>query len=161
MSSGARRGLDIPLVDMSIEDFMTPITAACRTHYVTATTAARHMTAQGSGVIVLLSSTAPQESRHQMGGFNLACACIEALTRSLAGEIGRQGVRVAGLRPNFTPETYPGVCDEDISPLVRDTLLGRLPRLAEVAGTAVYLASAAAGAMTGAVINLSCGAIID
>jgi hypothetical protein len=26
-----------------------------------------------------------------MGGFNLACACIEALTRSLAGEVGRQG----------------------------------------------------------------------
>jgi 3-oxoacyl-[acyl-carrier protein] reductase len=152
---------DIPLVDMSIEDFMTPITGACRTHFVTATTAARHMTAQGSGVIVLLSSTAAQESRHQMGGFNLACACVEALTRSLAGEVGRQGVRVVGLRPNFTPETYPDISDEDISPLVQDTLLGRLPRLAEVAGTAVYLASAAAGAMTGAVINLSCGAIID
>jgi 3-oxoacyl-[acyl-carrier protein] reductase len=41
-----------------------------------------------------------------------------------------------------------------------DSVRGRLPRLAEVAGTAVYLASAAAGAMTGAVINLSCGAII-
>jgi 3-oxoacyl-[acyl-carrier protein] reductase len=66
-----------------------------------------------------------------------------------------------GLRPNFTPETSPGVSDDDVSSLVKDTLLGRLPRLAEVAGTAVYLASAAAGAMTGAVINLSCGAIID
>jgi NAD(P)-dependent dehydrogenase (short-subunit alcohol dehydrogenase family) len=152
---------DIPLVDMSLEDFMAPITDACRTHFVTATTAARHMTAQGSGVIVLLSSTASQESRHQMGGFNLACACIEALTRSLAGEVGRQGARVVGLRPNFTPETVPGVSDEDVSSLLKDTLLGRLPRLAEVADTAVYLASAAAGAMTGAVINLSCGAIID
>jgi 3-oxoacyl-[acyl-carrier protein] reductase len=76
---------------MSLEDFMAPITDACRTHFVTATTAARHMTAQGSGVIVLLSSTASQESRHQMSGFNLACACIEALTRSLAGEVGRPG----------------------------------------------------------------------
>jgi NAD(P)-dependent dehydrogenase (short-subunit alcohol dehydrogenase family) len=152
---------DIPLVDMSLEDFMAPITDACRTHFVTATTAARHMTAQGSGVIVLLSSTASQESRHQMGGFNLACACIEALTRSLAGEVGRQGARVVGLRPNFTPETVPGVSDEDVSSLLKDTLLGRLPRLAEVADTAVYLASAAAGAMTGAVINLSSGAIID
>jgi hypothetical protein len=33
------------------------------------TTAARHMTAQRSGEIVLLSSTAARESRHQMGGF--------------------------------------------------------------------------------------------
>jgi NAD(P)-dependent dehydrogenase (short-subunit alcohol dehydrogenase family) len=86
---------------------------------------------------------------------------IEALTRSLAGEVGRQGVRVVGLRPNFIPETAPGISDEDVSSLVKDTLPGRLPRLAEVADTAVYLASAAAGAMTGAVVNLSCGAIID
>jgi enoyl-[acyl-carrier-protein] reductase (NADH) len=43
---------------------------------------------------------------------------------------------------------------------VRDSLLGRLPLLSEVAGTAVYLASDAAGAVTGAVVNLSCGAIV-
>jgi enoyl-[acyl-carrier-protein] reductase (NADH) len=44
--------------------------------------------------------------------------------------------------------------------LVKDTLLGRLPRLSEVAGTAVYLASDAAGATTGVVVDLSCGAIV-
>ena len=140
---------------------MAPITEACRTHFVTASTAARHMTAQGSGVILLLSATSAKESRHQMGGFSLANAGIEALTRSLAGEVGRQGVRVVGIRSNFTPETVPGLTDADVPNLVKDTLLGRLPRLAEVGDTAVYLASAAAGAMTGAVINLSCGAIID
>lgn len=42
-----------------------------------------------------------------MGGFSLACASIECLTRTLAGEIGRYGVRVVALRPNFTPETHP------------------------------------------------------
>lgn len=152
---------NMPLVEMSLDDFMTPITEACRTHFVTTTTAARHMTAQGSGVIVLLTASSSLESRHQMGGFNLACACIEALTRSLAGEVGRQGVRVVGLRSNFNPETIPGTTDEDVPFLVKDTLLGRLPRLAEVAGTAVYLASDAAGAVTGAVVNLSCGSIID
>jgi enoyl-[acyl-carrier-protein] reductase (NADH) len=54
-----------------------------------------------------------------------------------------------------------GMTDADAPTNVRDTLLGRLPRLAEVADTAVYLASAGAGAMTGAIVNLSCGAIID
>ena len=150
---------NIPLIEMSLEDFMAPSTGAFRTHFITATTAARHMSAQGSGVIVLLSATSALESRHQMGGFNLACAGIEALTRSLAGEVGRQGVRVVALRPNFTPETIPGVTDDDAPENVKDTLLGRLPRLSEVAGTAVYLASDAAGAMTGAVVNLSCGAV--
>jgi 3-oxoacyl-[acyl-carrier protein] reductase len=152
---------NIPLTSISVEDFLAPFNGICRTNFLTATAAARHMTERGSGTITLLSATSVKESRHEMGGFNLACAGIEALVRSLAGEIGRKGVRVVGIRSNFTPETYPGVTDEDVAPLIRDTLLGRLPRLAELAGTAVYLASAAAGAMTGAVVNLSCGAIID
>jgi NAD(P)-dependent dehydrogenase (short-subunit alcohol dehydrogenase family) len=151
---------NIPLVDISVEDFMRPITEASQANFITSTAAVPHMTAQHSGVIIMLSATAVLETRHEMGGFNLACACIEALTRSLAGEVGRRGVRVVGIRSNFTPETWPGVTDDDIAPLIRDTLLGRLPRLAEIAGTAVYLASPASAAMTGAVVNLSCGAII-
>jgi len=152
---------NIPLTEISVEDFLAPFNGICRTNFLTATAAARHMTSQGSGTITLLSATSAKESRHEMGGFSLACASIEALVRSLAGEVGRKGVRVVGIRSNFTPETYPGVTDADVAPLIRDTLLGRLPRLAELSGTAVYLASEAAGAMTGAIVNLSCGAIID
>jgi 3-oxoacyl-[acyl-carrier protein] reductase len=151
----------IPLTEISLEDFLAPVTGICRTNFLTAAAAARHMTAQGSGVIVMLTATAAKESRHQMGGFSLACASVEALARGLAGEVGRRGVRVVGLRSNFTPETYPGVKDEDLQQHFHDALLGRLPKLAELAGTAVYLASPAAGAMTGAIVNLSCGAIID
>lgn len=152
---------EIPLVEMSVQDFLTPITQAARTHFLTATAAARRMTAQGSGVIVMLSSSAARESGPLMGGFSLACAAIECLTRTLAGEVGRQGVRVVALRPNFTPETVPDVSINDIQYLIDGTALGRLPRLAEVADTAAFVASDRAGAMTGAVVNLTCGAIPD
>ncbi|MEU2036869.1 SDR family NAD(P)-dependent oxidoreductase [Nocardia amamiensis] len=154
---------DVSLIDMKLEDFMTPIMDAARSHFITATAAARRMAAQGSGVIVLLSSSAAGESRHRMGGFNVACAGIEALNRSLAGELGREGVRVVCIRPNFTPETVPGLSEDDqhLQSLIRDTRLGRLPRLAEVAEAAVYAASDGAGAMTGAVLNLTCGALVD
>lgn len=150
---------DVPLVDMSVEDFVAPVVAATTTHFLTATAAARHMVAQGSGAIVMLSSSAAREWRHRMGGFSVACASVETLVRTLAGEVGRHGVRVVGLRPNFTPETA-GASDDDLPMLVTDTLLGRLPRLSEVAGTAVHLASDAAGATTGVVVDLSCGAIV-
>ncbi|NEW51488.1 SDR family oxidoreductase [Nocardia cyriacigeorgica] len=154
---------DVPLVDITLEDFMSPIVGAARSHFITTTTAARQMSVQGSGVIVLLSATAAGESRHRMGGFNVACAGIEALNRSLAGELGPEGVRVVCIRANFTPETMPELAEEDsvLDPLIGDTRLGRLPRLAEVAHTAVYAASDSAGAMTGAVLNLSCGALVD
>lgn len=152
---------NIALTDISAEDFLAPINGLCRTNFLTAAAAARHMTSQGHGVIVTLSATSAKETRHEMGGFAPACAAIEALTRSLAGEVGRKGVRVVGLRSNFTPETYPEATDEDVAQLIRDSLLGRLPRLRELADSAVFLASDAAGAMTGAMLNLSCGAIID
>jgi len=37
------------------------------------------------------------------------------------------------------------------------TLLGRLPTLAQVADTAAFLASDQAGAITGAVVDVTCG----
>jgi len=151
----------VALTEISVEDFMAPITGLCRTNFLTATAAARQMAAQGAGVIVTLTASSAKETRHEMGGFSLANAAIEALTRALAGEFGRRGVRVVGLRSNFTPETYPAVTDEQLAPLLKDTLLGRLPRLADLAGTAVYLASDGAGAISGAMVNLTCGAIID
>jgi 3-oxoacyl-[acyl-carrier protein] reductase len=39
-------------IDVSLEDFMTPITEASRRHFVTATAAARRMAPQGFGAIV-------------------------------------------------------------------------------------------------------------
>lgn len=152
---------NVPLTELPLDDFLAPIAGICRTNFLTATAAARHMTEQGSGVIVMLTASSAKESRHQMGGFSPANAAVEALVRSLAGEVGRQGVRVVGLRCNLTPETIPGLTEEDVPQLIKDSLLGRLPRLAEVGGSAVYLASDAAGAITGAMVNLTCGAIID
>lgn len=41
------------------------------------------------------------------------------------------------------------------------TLLGRFPTLAEVAEFAAFAASDRAGAMTGAIANLTCGSLVD
>ena len=41
------------------------------------------------------------------------------------------------------------------------TLLGRLPRLAEVAECAAFIASDRAGPMTGTITNLTCGSLIE
>lgn len=52
------------------DDFTRPVTQAMCTHFLTATAAARRMTAQGSGVILMLSSSAARESSPQKGGFS-------------------------------------------------------------------------------------------
>lgn len=84
---------DRPPIEMSPEDFTRPVTNAARTHFLTATAAPRRMANQGSGVILLLTASSARLAGPMMGGFGVACAAIEGLTRSLAGEVGPHGVR--------------------------------------------------------------------
>jgi NAD(P)-dependent dehydrogenase (short-subunit alcohol dehydrogenase family) len=155
-----------PLPQMPWEDFTTPVLTGVKTHFLTATAAARHMVRQQSGVILTLSSSSSGLSGrdrrfHLTGGFSTACAAIEALSRSLAGELGPQGIRVVCLRPDAIPETWGPGAEEVRTYMENGTALGRLPTLAEVANAAVLMASDRASAMTGTIANLSCGSIME
>jgi 3-oxoacyl-[acyl-carrier protein] reductase len=161
-----------PLIQMPWEDVTTPVLTGVKTHFLTAIAAARHMVPQRSGVILTLSSSAAGLSGrdrryHLEGGFATACAAIEALSRSLAGELGPQGIRVVCLRPNAIPETWllePGgdINASGVKPYMEDgTALGRLPTLGEVANAAVFMVSDRASAITGTIANLTCSSIMD
>jgi NAD(P)-dependent dehydrogenase (short-subunit alcohol dehydrogenase family) len=155
-----------PLIQMASEDFTLPILTGVTAHFLTATAAARHMVRKRSGVILTLSSSSAGLSGrdrryHLTGGFGTACAAIEALSRSLAGELGPQGIRVVCLRPDAIPETWRGAADAVRKYMEDGTALGRLPTLEEVANAAIFLASDRASAMTGTIANLTCGSIMD
>ena len=160
-----------PLIQMPYEDFTLPILTGVKTHFLTATAAARHMVQKRSGVILTLSSSSAGLSGrdrryHLTGGFGTACAAIEALSRSLAGELGPQGIRVVCLRPDAIPETWTVdltvTSAADVKTYMENgTVLGRLPTLDEVANAAVFMASDRASAMTGTIANLTCGSIMD
>jgi 3-oxoacyl-[acyl-carrier protein] reductase len=164
----------IALVEISQEDFAAPIVTGTTAHFLTARAAARRMVERGSGVILTLSASAAVSASSPepwlgMGGFGVACAAIEAFSRSLAGEVGPRGVRVVCLRPHGIPETWRESLGEDGGKtrqefqalMEEETLLRRLPTLAEVANVAAFMASDEANAMTATVANLTCGAIVD
>jgi 3-oxoacyl-[acyl-carrier protein] reductase len=161
-----------PLLDMSFEDFAQPVAIATRTQFLTARAVARRMVRQGSGVI--LTVTAEPTPSPKIGGFGVACAAIEGLWRSFAAELGPHGVRLIVLRSAGSPDT-PAVqevwrihakaagrpLEEYTADSGSGTLLGRLPMLAEVANAATIMASDHASAMTGAMVNVTCGALVD
>jgi 3-oxoacyl-[acyl-carrier protein] reductase len=168
-----------PLRELSPEDYSLPITTYTRTQFLTTTAAARHMVRKSSGVILTLSSTAARVTLPS-DGFGVACAAVEALSRQLAGELGPHGIRVICLRPDAIPETARlgshtrkvwsraaermGMTLEqvlDASPGAPGALLQRSPSLDEFANMAACLASDRAGALTGAIANVSCGAVVD
>lgn len=163
-----------PLVEMAQEAFALPIVNAMRTQFLTATAAARHMAKSKAGVILALTAQVSRKPSGNMGGFGVAGAAIEGLFRQLAYEAGPQGIRVIILRSAGSPDT-PGVraamrvhaenagisIEELEAHNAESTLLKRLPKLAEVADAAVLSASDRAGIITGAIINVTCGEIID
>jgi NAD(P)-dependent dehydrogenase (short-subunit alcohol dehydrogenase family) len=163
-----------------MDDFMRPIDGCLRTLYITSKAVARHMGGEGKrpGVILTLSEPGSKLPVRGILGHSASGAGREAFSRVLAAELAPKNIRVICIRPHaivdapaagsYTKElfqpaaTASGQSIQDwIAALAQGTLLQRLPTLSQVAETAAFLASDRAGAMTGTVANLSCGALVD
>jgi 3-oxoacyl-[acyl-carrier protein] reductase len=164
------------VTDLTFDEVWHPIDTFVRTNLLTATVVARHMAARRSGVILTLST--PRVMPPGVVGYGTTCAAIEAMTQRLAVDLGPSGVRVVCLRPHaisdapshgsYTNELFAqwaaeaGVSVEEM--LVQwgenMTLRGRLPTLAQVADTAVFLASDSATPITGKVVDLTGGTAV-
>ena len=166
-----RHGL--PLLEMSLEDFTRPVQAALRTHFLITRAAARHMTRQGSGVIMAITATTARLAIPEVGGTGVAFDAIESQCRQWARELGPHGVRVVWLQTTGLPEAIADVVHpaygtgsaggmtraELIAWMRRSTQLNRLTSLAELGNAAAFLASDHASAMTATSANLTCGAV--
>ena len=167
-----------PLAELSLAEFEAPILAYARSQFVIAKAVTRPMLERGGGVLLVLSTPAARRGFTGVLGFGATCGAIEAFTRHLACELGPRGVRVICLRPDAVPETLDfgsharevfqpiadraGIALSDmLHPSMSRSVLKRYPRLAEVASAAAFAASDQAGAMTGAIMNLTCGADLD
>jgi 3-oxoacyl-[acyl-carrier protein] reductase len=160
---------------LAVEEVMHPIDAFLRGNLITVKATARHMAARGSGAILTFSTAGSRFARPGNLGFGTTCAAIEQMTQRLAAELGPHGVRIVCLRPtavadaasngSYTGEVLAPVAaaagmsvEQMLAQWGKDgTLLVRLPTLAQVADAAVFLASDRAGAITGAVTDLTSG----
>jgi NAD(P)-dependent dehydrogenase (short-subunit alcohol dehydrogenase family) len=86
---------------------------------------------------------------------------VEGLTKALAVEWGREGVRVNAVAPTFveTPMTAPFLADPEFRAEVLDRRLptGRFATIDDVAHAARYLACDAAGSVTGHTVRVDGG----
>jgi NAD(P)-dependent dehydrogenase (short-subunit alcohol dehydrogenase family) len=158
--------MNIPLVDISAEDFVGPVTMTMQTRFITAKAAAKVMMKQRRGVILTLTATPGGIGYPYTGGFAPACAAVESFSRNLAIELGIYGIRVVNMRSGGSPDSsvFANAIDvnpESMKPVMKgmeaDTMLKRLPLMNDIANVAVFLASDMAVAITGVTVDVSCG----
>ncbi|HEY6124150.1 MAG TPA: SDR family oxidoreductase, partial [Steroidobacteraceae bacterium] len=149
------------VLTMPARDVVEPVESGVRTHLLTATAAAHHMSKRHSGVILALTAQVARKPYTGSGGFGVACAAIEGLCRQLAVDLGGMGIRVVALRSSGSPDApgvsaaigeharLAGVTREQFEARIAEkTMLKRMPRMAEVADAAVLMASDRARAIT-------------
>lgn len=157
---------NIPLTDISVADFVRPVTLNLQTRFLTAKAAGKVMMNQGSGTILFLTATPGGTGYPYTGGFAPACSALETLSRNLAAELGVYGVRVVAIRSGGSPDSavFQGAIDRDpvamasvLKRMEADTMLKKLPLMADIANTIVFLASDMAGKITGVTVDVTCG----
>jgi NAD(P)-dependent dehydrogenase (short-subunit alcohol dehydrogenase family) len=119
-----------------------------------------HMTARGTGSVINVASVAGLAGAPFLAPYGAAKAAVVGLTKTLAVEWGRSGVRVNALCPGWTATDLNRVmwdAPDGGAATIANVPMARWGRAEEMAGPAVFLASDAASFMTGQVLVIDGG----
>ncbi|MFN2165780.1 MAG: SDR family NAD(P)-dependent oxidoreductase [Anaerolineae bacterium] len=121
------------------------------------------MKRQGSGRIISMASSAGKTGGTLAGAhYSVSKAGVICLAKQLARELGPHGITVNAVAPGRidTPMIHT-VSDEENAAFARRTPLGRLGTPQDVAGAVVFLASDEASFITGEILDVNGGLLID
>jgi len=118
-----------------------------------------YLRAQRSGVLLTISSIAPDACAANGGPYVAAKAAVNALTTVVARENASVNVRANVIAPGLVAtDIADGMLEAHGEAIVRSIPLGRMGRVEEIGAMAVYLASDAAAWITGKVFRIDGGA---
>lgn len=121
------------------------------------------MRARKDGAIIIVSSIGGLKGSPIIGAYNISKAADFQLARNLATEYGKDNIRVNCIAPGLIKTDFARALWENPETLKRalaTTPMARIGEPVEIAGAAVYLASAAGAYMTGQMMVVDGGVTI-
>ncbi|HZP28936.1 MAG TPA: SDR family oxidoreductase [Acidimicrobiia bacterium] len=128
-----------------------------------------HLAASDDGSVVLVNTQAARRSLPRRGPYAASKAALLSVARTLAGELGADGVRVNSVVPGpiWSPpleaalaqraERVGTTVEEEYARLAADAPLGRIATADEVADAVLFFASPLAHAVTGQSLDVNAG----
>jgi NAD(P)-dependent dehydrogenase (short-subunit alcohol dehydrogenase family) len=147
------------LEDVSLEGFDRSWDLNVRSHFVAARAVMPHMRAAGRGVILNTSSSSGVLYDRGMVAYTTTKHAVIAMTRQIAGDYGRYGIRVNALCPGWvdTPFNEPFIRQLGGRAAIEDYIrkrvpLGRWADVDEIAEPILFLVSHRSSYVTGQIL---------
>jgi NAD(P)-dependent dehydrogenase (short-subunit alcohol dehydrogenase family) len=133
---------DVAAEEMPIDQFDAVYAVNIRGIFITCQAFGRELLARGGGSIVNIASmsgNALVNYPQKQSAYNSSKAAVSALTRSLAVEWGRRGVKINALSPGYVDTPLNHLKQHMHETWKKDTVLGRFATPEEVAAAVVFL----------------------
>jgi NAD(P)-dependent dehydrogenase (short-subunit alcohol dehydrogenase family) len=147
--------------EVTDEEFQSVITTNLCSVFAMSREVVKHMLVSGKGSIINISSMAAQYGLPYVIAYSASKTAIDGITRAMAVELSPKGIRVNAIAPGFI---YSAMTDKALNndPERKAKVFGRTPmgymgQPADIGEAALFLASDAAGYITGVVLPVDGG----
>jgi 3-oxoacyl-[acyl-carrier protein] reductase len=152
---------DKSLAKLGVEDWDQVIAVNLTAVFRLSQIAAAIMKEKKSGVILNAASVVAHYGNFGQTNYVATKAGVIGMTKTLARELGRSGIRVNAVAPGFVlTEMVRKVPQENLDQIAGATPLKRLGQPEEIAAVYAFLASDDASYITGAVIDVNGGLVL-
>lgn len=159
-NAGATR--DMLLMMMSEDDWDTVIRTNLKSAYNCCKAAIRPMIKQRYGRIINITSVVGLAGQAGQVNYAASKAGLIGFTKSLAKEVGPRGITVNAVAPGFVPTALTRALTEaQKQTAINMTPLGRFAQPAEIAYAVTFLASDRAAFITGQVLSVDGGLVMQ
>jgi NAD(P)-dependent dehydrogenase (short-subunit alcohol dehydrogenase family) len=147
--NNAAIGITRPLVETTDEEWRSVISTNVDAYFYGARSAAKRMIAKGYGRIVNISSVTRRQPIAELSAYVTSKGAVTAMTRVLALELAQWGITVNSIAPGAIETEPPSFTPSQRAAYELRIPVGRIGEPDDISAAVVFLASDAAGYVTG------------